>query len=342
MKFTERGWWGGLLARALACAITVLTGATAVRAADPASDTPIAGDELREHVGRALRLIEKSSAEYLRQRECFSCHHQALPILTFIEARNRGLSVDGENLARQVDRTVEHLRRGEEQYKQGQGQGGRVDTAGYALLGLAAAGYPPDHTTDAVVEYLLQANADKKHWVCSSNRPPTEANDITTSTLALRGLAAFAPESQAERAGERREACEKWLADKTPKDNEERVFYLLAAKSLGKSELVAAMRGAILSEQRDDGGWAQKHDMASDAYATGTSLYAVAQAGCAATDPAYQRGLRYLLGSQLEDGSWHVVTRSSPIQKYFESGFPHGADQFISVAASCWATLALM
>jgi hypothetical protein len=95
------------------------------------------------------------------------------------------------------------LRRGEEQYKQGQGQGGRVDTAGYALLGLAAAAYPPDHTTDAVVEYLLQANADSKHWVCSSERPPTEANDVTTSALALKGLAVFVPEPQAARSDER-------------------------------------------------------------------------------------------------------------------------------------------
>ena len=44
---------------------------------------------------------------------------------------------------------------------------------------------------------------------------------------------------------------------------------------------------------------------------------------------------------QKPDGSWHVKTRSQPIQKYFESGFPHGQDQFISISATCWAVLAL-
>src|SRR5215813_1842677 len=45
--------------------------------------------------------------------------------------------------------------------------------------------------------------------------------------------------------------------------------------------------------------------------------------------------------TQLEDGSWYVRTRASPIQPYFESGFPHGRDQWISAAATNWATMAL-
>ena len=49
----------------------------------------------------------------------------------------------------------------------------------------------------------------------------------------------------------------------------------------------------------------------------------------------------WLLKNQKPDGSWYVKTRSRPIQKYFESGFPHGQDQFISISATCWAVLAL-
>jgi len=43
----------------------------------------------------------------------------------------------------------------------------------------------------------------------------------------------------------------------------------------------------------------------------------------------------------LDDGSWHVPTRSTPIQTYYESGYPHGEDQFISITAAGWATTAL-
>ena len=57
--------------------------------------------------------------------------------------------------------------------------------------------------------------------------------------------------------------------------------------------------------------------------------------------PAYQRGVRYLLDTQLADGSWRVRTRTLPTQIHFESGFPHGEHQFISAAGTHWATQAL-
>ena len=60
-----------------------------------------------------------------------------------------------------------------------------------------------------------------------------------------------------------------------------------------------------------------------------------------ADDPAYRKGLNYLLATQKEDGSWHVKSRSKPFQTYFESGYPHGKDQFISCAAAGWSTTAL-
>jgi squalene cyclase len=82
--------------------------------------------------------------------------------------------------------------------------------------------------------------------------------------------------------------------------------------------------------------------MTSDAYATGTALVALHRTGSFRTeDPTYQRGLQWLLKAQLSDGSWHVVSRAKPFQKYFESGYPHGKDQFISITAACWATTAL-
>jgi N-acyl-D-amino-acid deacylase len=65
-------------------------------------------------------------------------------------------------------------------------------------------------------------------------------------------------------------------------------------------------------------------------------------AGMSVNDPVYQRGVNYLLETQQEDGSWHVSSRSRPFQTYFESGYPHGKDQFISIAASSWATMALV
>jgi hypothetical protein len=55
----------------------------------------------------------------------------------------------------------------------------------------------------------------------------------------------------------------------------------------------------------------------------------------------YQKGVGYLLRTQLEDGTWFVRSRAFGFQPHFESGFPHGTDQFISVSATAWAASAL-
>ncbi|GIW92800.1 MAG: hypothetical protein KatS3mg110_0841 [Pirellulaceae bacterium] len=82
--------------------------------------------------------------------------------------------------------------------------------------------------------------------------------------------------------------------------------------------------------------------MEPDAYATGTALVALRIAGGVSRDQAaYQAGVRFLLRTQVEDGTWHVASRSQPFQTYFETGFPYGPDQWISLAATSWAVTAL-
>ena len=100
---------------------------------------------------------------------------------------------------------------------------------------------------------------------------------------------------------------------------------------------------ALRDTQHVDGGWSQLDAQPSDAYATGSALVALHLTGQLATNtPVYRRGLAYLKATQQSDGSWHVKSRSKPFQTYFESGFPHKEDQFISIAASSWATAALV
>jgi hypothetical protein len=97
-----------------------------------------------------------------------------------------------------------------------------------------------------------------------------------------------------------------------------------------------------LGEQRPDGGWAQRSELASDAYATGQTLFALAESGAVSpTGAAYQKGVKYLLSTQPADGSWVVRSRSAKIQPYFESAFPYGHDQWISAMATGWATAGL-
>ena len=70
--------------------------------------------QVRMAVERAIPLLEKSSSDSADQRECFTCHSQAIPVLALTKARELGFDVDTENLARQVSHTFAHLERGRE------------------------------------------------------------------------------------------------------------------------------------------------------------------------------------------------------------------------------------
>ncbi|MBV8865819.1 MAG: hypothetical protein JO210_10540, partial [Acidobacteriaceae bacterium] len=106
-------------------------------------------------------------------------------------------------------------------------------------------------------------------------------------------------------------------------------------------ETIAKVRDRVLAEQRQDGGWSPLPTLPSDAYATGKALYSLQAAGMPGTDAVYGRGVKYLLDTQLPDGSWFVPSRALSFQPYQETGFPHGKSQFISSAATSWAVIAL-
>ncbi len=280
----------------------------------------------------------------MKERErCFTCHNQGLPIMALATVQSRGVDINAAELRKQTEFTAAFLERNRTNYLAGRGQGGQADTAGYALWALENGGWKPDATTAAVVEYLLQWQDAATHWTPQSRRPPTEQSLFTSTHAALRALATFGTPEQKPRIEKRMERVQAWLLKTAPQDHEDRVFRLRALHVAGApaAEILKATT-AILDTQQGDGGFAQLPTKASDAYATATALVALHQTGGLSTDArAYQRGLGYLLNTQLADGSWRVVSRSKPIQTYYESGYPHGTNQFISITAAGWATTAL-
>jgi len=173
-------------------------------------------------------------------------------------------------------------------------------------------------------------------------RPPMEDGDFSRTAICLRSLAAFPLPGRKAEFDERIQRAAAWLKAATPRTTEDRSMQLLGLKwaNVDRRELEDRLK-KLIALQRADGGWAQTPDLTSDAYATGEVLHTISELGISANDDAYRRGVTYLLKTQLADGSWHVASRAPKFQPYFQSGFPHDHDQWISSAATAWATMAL-
>jgi hypothetical protein len=133
-----------------------------------------------------------------------------------------------------------------------------------------------------------------------------------------------------------------WIGEYRPSTNYDLAWRLQGLVWGGKSkDAILKARRDLLALQRSDGGWSDIPSMESAAYTTGLAMISLQSSGLLVSDPAYQRGVEYLLNTQLEDGSWHVRTRAAGFQPYFDNGFPHGVDQWISAAGTSLATIAL-
>lgn len=316
-------------------------GAVAEAASPP---TPLPQPEkkgIAEAVGRSLPLLQSSGVEFTRRRGCVSCHQQSHAGIVVSMARARGVGVD-EQLAAQEKRDVAAFFANKPEIMLGLGLDPLL--AAWALWSWEVEGRAPDHLSDALVHYLVLLQAADGSWKTPGYRPPADSSHFTFTALALRGLQTYAPPGRRAEIDQRIDRARTWLLNTAADETEDETWQLLGlhwaaagAAPLGK----AAER--LLNEQRADGGWAQLPRLPSDAYATGEVLYALHTAGAiTASHAAYQRGLAFLLRTQLEDGSWFVPTRAFPVIPYFNCGFPHGRAQFISTSATCWAAMALL
>ena len=298
----------------------------------------------RTVVTKSLPLLQTLGTKFIEASGCVSCHNNALPAMAVAVARERGFKINEQAVQQENAKIAELWGAKREAYLQGGGAPGGIDTASYILLGLAANGQTANATTDAVVHYLAGQQTHAGNWeITIRARPPLESSHFNATALSLRALQLYAPKGRSESVKQQIAEARQWLTKTTPQTNEDRAFQLLGLHWSGADKATKQKAAAqLLAAQRSDGGWAQLPTMASDAFATGQSLVALHRAGGLPTnDPAYQRGVHYLLKTWKPDGTWYVQSRSFPFQKQFESGFPYGKDQWISAAATSWAVMAL-
>jgi hypothetical protein len=116
-----------------------------------------ASDEsmIKDSVEKAVALLQKSGPQFVKVSGCVSCHHQSLPQMAAGLARERGFSVDPQLSQQQTKAVIAMFRPMRDAMLQGTEKiPDPPISVGYSLVGLAAEGYAPDATTEAMAHLI--------------------------------------------------------------------------------------------------------------------------------------------------------------------------------------------
>jgi ankyrin repeat protein len=301
-----------------------------VRLSDEAPDA-------RTAVARAMRLLEGTTDRFYPKAACFACHEQPPAEFAAAAARVKGIPVDekaSQERQAQITLPINGVQ------LEGAAALGGADNNLYSVEALVRARYMPNRITDYLAANLAMAQGSDGGWhLPGYSRSPMQDSDFSRTAIAIRGLKTFGTPGREAEMKQRIERGREWLIHAQPVILEDWDMRLLGVAAAGASASeLRKLAEPILARQRADGGWAQREAFPSDAYATGMTLWALNEAGVARPDA---KAIRFLLGTQSPDGSWHVSSRATKFQQYFESGFPYAHDQWISTMATGWAANAL-
>ena len=305
---------------------------------------------IKDAVNKSLPLLESSSHTFLINAaamiNCHSCHNQGIGVVAFSLAKEKGFNVNNKVLNEALDSTNSFWNQSSNNQTLAENSDpvAIVMTGNYDLWALSSSHYKPNKTIDLLARNIMRKQTYDGSWVSPGQRPPLEYYSFTATALTVKNIQSYMPAVLHDEVKQRVAKARTWLINTNPEANEEKVFQLLGLTWSGADKKIISQQAKkLLAAQHEDGGWSQLDSLQTDAYATGQSLYALNQSGqLLVTSPAYQKGIDFLLSTQLADGSWHVKTRSYPFVPYVNSGFPHDKDQFISAAGSNWATMALI
>src|ERR1700694_1685291 len=323
-------------------------------AEEPTSIPPATPQQIQQTVDRAIGYLQTESAAWLKTQKCAACHHVPMPLWALCEAERHGYKIDKKSVAAMADSLLGSRDKlmaskifpnpADPPDPRPQGRGLNM---GLPFLAVAAQSLPSlkegqKQSLKLIAEEILKKQQPDGSWefFATLRRPPINESQTTDAAwiiMALEGeTGPDAPESQ-------RAALSKaiaWLdAAKRSDIHQDKVLKVLMAVRSGKPrKTMQTTIDQLLALQRADGGWSQTvPEMKSDAFATGQTLYVLSLAGVTAERPAIKRGIDFLVATQKPDGSWPMLSRSTP------DGSPGSSKLLtpITCAASSWATLGL-
>jgi squalene-hopene/tetraprenyl-beta-curcumene cyclase len=323
--------------RSVIAVVLVFCGGTAL--AQEAGPKPA---DVRPTIDRGLAFLAKDALAWKAEHNCASCHHAALVVWSMREAKQRGHAVDEPVLA-EMTKWVAESGDGKTGVPRPEGIPRALNTkAVYFALGLEA-DPKPDEVAQAGLKRFLETvkgdQLDNGSWAAWPETRPPIFGKSDESMTALATLALVPAAAADESAKAARDKAIHWLSETKSDDDPQSVaMKVVLWRRMGRpaGEWEPLVR-RITERQNDDGGWSQVREMASDAWATGQALYALAHAGFKPDDPLVVRAHAFLIRTQREDGSWPMTSRpTKPGGEGSKSLVP------ITGAGSAWAVLGLV
>ncbi len=316
---------------------------------------PATTEQIQQTVDRAIGYLQTESAAWLNTRKCAACHHAPMPLWALSEAKRQGYTIDEKYLAD----TIESLLGSREKLMASRifpnpadapdpRPQGRGLNMGLPFLAVAAQSMPSlaegqKQSLKLIAEEIVKKQQPDGSWefFATLRRPPINESQTTDAAWIIMALEGETGPDAPEPLRAALSKAIAWLDAEKPSDihQDKALKVWMAARSGKPRETMTATINELLALQRVDGGWSQTvPELKSDAFATGQTLYVLSLAGYSAERPEIKRGMDFLVATQTPDGSWPMISRSTP------DGSP-GSSKLLSpinCAASSWATLGLV
>ena len=321
---------------------------------EPASIPPARPQQVQQTVERAIGYLQTESAAWLNTRKCAACHHVPMPLWALSEAERQGYAIDKKFVAD----TTESLLGSRDKLMASKifpnpadppdpRPQGRGLNMGLPFLAVAARSLPSlkegqKQSLKLIAEEIVKKQQPDGSWefFATLRRPPINESQTTDAAWIIMALAGG---NGARRAG---------IAARGAGESDRLARRRKALRHPSRQGPEGAAGGSLRQAARNDASHDRRvartatrrrrlepdrPELKSDAFATGQTLYVLSLAGYTAERPEIKRGIDFLVATQKPDGSWPMISRSTP------DGSPGSSKLLtpITCAASSWATLGL-